>query len=71
MVMGMARSKEITFYQPYGRLGFLIAYVFLCEDHPDPPTNLELSDPYERSVRLSWVPGDSNHNPITGESRSN
>uniref|UniRef100_A0A8C4FF36 Neural cell adhesion molecule L1 n=1 Tax=Dicentrarchus labrax TaxID=13489 RepID=A0A8C4FF36_DICLA len=34
-------------------------------DRPEPPTNLELSDPYERSVRLSWVPGDSNHNPIT------
>uniref|UniRef100_A0A8C4FB81 Neural cell adhesion molecule L1 n=1 Tax=Dicentrarchus labrax TaxID=13489 RepID=A0A8C4FB81_DICLA len=36
-------------------------------DRPEPPTNLELSDPYERSVRLSWVPGDSNHNPITGK----
>uniref|UniRef100_A0A8D3DLU9 Neural cell adhesion molecule L1 n=1 Tax=Scophthalmus maximus TaxID=52904 RepID=A0A8D3DLU9_SCOMX len=36
-------------------------------DRPSPPTDLELSDPYERSVRLSWVPGDSNHNPITGE----
>ncbi|XP_071333017.1 neurofascin [Trachinotus anak] len=34
-------------------------------DRPDPPTNLELSNPYERSVRLSWVPGNSNHNPIT------
>uniref|UniRef100_A0A672J3U8 Neurofascin n=1 Tax=Salarias fasciatus TaxID=181472 RepID=A0A672J3U8_SALFA len=32
---------------------------------PSPPTNLELSDPYERTVRLSWVPGESNHNPIT------
>uniref|UniRef100_A0AAQ4P7Q1 Neurofascin n=1 Tax=Gasterosteus aculeatus aculeatus TaxID=481459 RepID=A0AAQ4P7Q1_GASAC len=34
-------------------------------DRPDPPTKLELSDPYERSVRLRWVPGESNHNPIT------
>ncbi|XP_054902290.1 neurofascin isoform X3 [Poeciliopsis prolifica] len=34
-------------------------------DRPNPPTDLELSDPYERSVRLSWVPGDSNHSPIT------
>uniref|UniRef100_A0A8D3A556 Neurofascin-like n=1 Tax=Scophthalmus maximus TaxID=52904 RepID=A0A8D3A556_SCOMX len=24
-------------------------------DRPSPPTDLELSDPYERSVRLSWV----------------
>ncbi|XP_047457331.1 neuronal cell adhesion molecule-like [Mugil cephalus] len=34
-------------------------------DRPNPPTDLQLSDPYERSVRLSWVPGDSNHSPIT------
>ncbi|XP_029689002.1 neurofascin isoform X2 [Takifugu rubripes] len=34
-------------------------------DRPDPPTDLELSEPHERSVRLSWVPGNSNHNPIT------
>ncbi|XP_077585794.1 neurofascin isoform X2 [Stigmatopora nigra] len=34
-------------------------------DYPEPPTKLELSDPYERSVRLSWVPGDSNFSPIT------
>ncbi|KAM6924468.1 neurofascin-like [Xenentodon cancila] len=34
-------------------------------DRPNPPTDLELSDPYERNVRLSWVPGDSNHSPIT------
>ncbi|KAF3697150.1 Neurofascin Precursor [Channa argus] len=34
-------------------------------DRPDPPTNLELSDPYERTVRLTWIPGDSNHSPIT------
>uniref|UniRef100_A0A3Q3FAY1 Neural cell adhesion molecule L1 n=1 Tax=Labrus bergylta TaxID=56723 RepID=A0A3Q3FAY1_9LABR len=34
---------------------------------PEPPTNLELSDPYERSVRLSWIPGASNHNPVTGQ----
>ncbi|XP_061759174.1 neurofascin-like [Nerophis ophidion] len=34
-------------------------------DYPDPPSKLELSDPYERSVRLSWVPGDSNFSPIT------
>ncbi|CAL8367376.1 unnamed protein product [Lota lota] len=34
-------------------------------DRPNPPTNLQLSDPHERSVRLSWVPGDSNHSPIT------
>ncbi|KAF7667434.1 hypothetical protein LDENG_00060350 [Lucifuga dentata] len=38
--------------------------LLMVMDRPDPPTNLELSDPYERSVRLSWTPGDSAHNPI-------
>uniref|UniRef100_A0A8C1JMH8 Neurofascin-like n=1 Tax=Cyprinus carpio TaxID=7962 RepID=A0A8C1JMH8_CYPCA len=33
-------------------------------DRPDPPSDLEISDPSERSVRLTWVPGLSNHNPI-------
>ncbi|KAM6977591.1 neurofascin [Aplochiton taeniatus] len=33
-------------------------------DRPEPPTKLELSDPFERSVRLTWTPGDSNHSPI-------
>ncbi|KAJ8371340.1 hypothetical protein SKAU_G00113680 [Synaphobranchus kaupii] len=33
-------------------------------DRPDPPTDLELSDPSERSVRLTWVPGGDNHSPI-------
>ncbi|KAJ8377688.1 hypothetical protein AAFF_G00254690 [Aldrovandia affinis] len=33
-------------------------------DRPDAPTDLELSDPTERSVRLTWVPGDDNHSPI-------
>ncbi|XP_061122312.1 neurofascin isoform X4 [Syngnathus typhle] len=34
-------------------------------DYPNAPSKLELSDPYERSVRLTWVPGDSNFSPIT------
>ncbi|XP_017343673.1 neurofascin isoform X1 [Ictalurus punctatus] len=33
-------------------------------DRPDPPTDLEVSDPSERSARLTWVPGLSNHSPI-------
>uniref|UniRef100_A0AAR2LDG4 Neural cell adhesion molecule L1 n=1 Tax=Pygocentrus nattereri TaxID=42514 RepID=A0AAR2LDG4_PYGNA len=33
-------------------------------DRPDPPTDLEVSDPSERSVRLTWVPGLSNHSPV-------
>ncbi|XP_066559316.1 neurofascin homolog (chicken) a isoform X2 [Amia ocellicauda] len=37
----------------------------LLADRPDPPGDLELSDPSERSVRLTWIPGDDNHSPIT------
>uniref|UniRef100_A0A3B4AIR3 Neurofascin n=1 Tax=Periophthalmus magnuspinnatus TaxID=409849 RepID=A0A3B4AIR3_9GOBI len=42
-----------------GNITLLLLY------RPDPPTDLQLSDPYERTVRLTWVPGDSNHSPIT------
>ncbi|XP_061113347.1 neurofascin-like isoform X2 [Conger conger] len=33
-------------------------------DRPNAPTDLELSDASERTIRLSWVPGDDNHSPI-------
>ncbi|XP_018427163.1 PREDICTED: neurofascin isoform X8 [Nanorana parkeri] len=35
-------------------------------DKPDPPMDLELTDLAERSVRLTWIPGDENNSPITG-----
>ncbi|XP_063811301.1 neurofascin isoform X10 [Pseudophryne corroboree] len=35
-------------------------------DKPDPPMDLELTDLAERSVRLTWIPGDDNNSPITG-----
>ncbi|XP_068170731.1 neurofascin homolog (chicken) a isoform X15 [Antennarius striatus] len=34
-------------------------------DRPDPPMDLELSDPAARSVRLTWIPGNDNGSPIT------
>ncbi|XP_075065155.1 neuronal cell adhesion molecule isoform X13 [Mixophyes fleayi] len=34
-------------------------------DRPDAPSDLELTDRLERSVQLSWVPGDDNNSPIT------
>uniref|UniRef100_A0A3B3Q9D2 Neural cell adhesion molecule L1 n=1 Tax=Paramormyrops kingsleyae TaxID=1676925 RepID=A0A3B3Q9D2_9TELE len=34
-------------------------------DRPDPPKDLELSDPSERSVRLTWIHGNDNNSPIT------
>ncbi|XP_043092873.1 neuronal cell adhesion molecule a isoform X9 [Puntigrus tetrazona] len=33
-------------------------------EQPDPPTDLELTDQRERSVRLTWTPGDENNSPI-------
>ncbi|XP_078424603.1 neuronal cell adhesion molecule a isoform X4 [Cetorhinus maximus] len=33
-------------------------------DHPDPPSDLELTNPQDRSVQLSWIPGEDNNSPI-------
>ncbi|XP_021330695.1 neuronal cell adhesion molecule a isoform X8 [Danio rerio] len=33
-------------------------------EQPDPPTDLELTDQRERSVRLTWTPGDEHNSPI-------
>ncbi|XP_074078564.1 neurofascin isoform X2 [Macrotis lagotis] len=40
------------------------AYLTVLE-RPDPPQDLELTDLEERSVRLTWIPGDDNNSPIT------
>ncbi|XP_061053571.1 neuronal cell adhesion molecule isoform X2 [Eubalaena glacialis] len=34
-------------------------------DVPSPPFDLELTDQLDRSVQLSWTPGDDNNSPIT------
>ncbi|XP_051885773.1 neuronal cell adhesion molecule a isoform X11 [Pristis pectinata] len=34
-------------------------------DRPDPPTDLELTNPRDRSVQLSWIPGEEHNSPIT------
>ncbi|XP_065097435.1 neurofascin homolog (chicken) a isoform X24 [Paramisgurnus dabryanus] len=34
-------------------------------DRPDPPQDLELSDPSARRVRLTWVHGNENNSPVT------
>ncbi|XP_036956825.1 neurofascin homolog (chicken) a isoform X12 [Acanthopagrus latus] len=34
-------------------------------DRPEPPMDLDLSDPAARSVRLTWIPGNDNRSPIT------
>ncbi|XP_063767211.1 neurofascin homolog (chicken) a isoform X10 [Eleginops maclovinus] len=34
-------------------------------DRPDPPMDLDLSDPAARSVRLTWIPGNEHRSPIT------
>ncbi|KAM4646131.1 neurofascin isoform 5-T5 [Amazona ochrocephala] len=40
------------------------AYLTVLE-RPDRPQDLELTDLAERSVRLTWIPGDDNNSPIT------
>ncbi|XP_057702435.1 neurofascin homolog (chicken) a isoform X9 [Corythoichthys intestinalis] len=35
------------------------------KDRPDPPMDLELSDPAARSVRLTWIPGNDHRSPVT------
>ncbi|XP_074706049.1 neurofascin isoform X15 [Strix aluco] len=37
----------------------------LPKERPDEPRDLELTDLAERSVRLTWIPGDDNNSPIT------
>ncbi|XP_054322826.1 neurofascin isoform X2 [Pongo pygmaeus] len=37
----------------------------LPKGRPDRPRDLELTDLAERSVRLTWIPGDANNSPIT------
>ncbi|XP_042689596.1 neurofascin isoform X3 [Centrocercus urophasianus] len=37
----------------------------LPKERPDRPRDLELSDLAERSVKLTWIPGDDNNSPIT------
>ncbi|KAM4748051.1 neuronal cell adhesion molecule isoform 12-T12 [Rhinophrynus dorsalis] len=39
--------------------------VLTVVDRPNRPFDLELTDHLERSVRLSWVPGEDNNSPIT------
>ncbi|XP_028603044.2 neuronal cell adhesion molecule isoform X3 [Podarcis muralis] len=34
-------------------------------DRPDPPFDLELTDHQERTVQLTWIPGNDNNSPIT------
>ncbi|XP_075862656.1 neuronal cell adhesion molecule isoform X12 [Microcebus murinus] len=34
-------------------------------DVPNPPFDLELTNPLDKSVQLSWTPGDDNNSPIT------
>ncbi|KAH0618869.1 hypothetical protein JD844_018392 [Phrynosoma platyrhinos] len=40
-------------------------HIFLPVARPERPRDLELTDLAERSVRLTWIPGDDNNSPIT------
>lgn len=46
--------------------GVIIYFVFVWfTARPNPPFDLELTGQLERSVELSWIPGDENNSPIT------
>uniref|UniRef100_A0A8C4ID10 Neural cell adhesion molecule L1 n=1 Tax=Dicentrarchus labrax TaxID=13489 RepID=A0A8C4ID10_DICLA len=34
-------------------------------NRPDPPIDLDLSDPAARSIRLTWIPGNDHRSPVT------
>jgi len=38
-------------------------------DKPDPATDLELTDQTERSVQLTWIPGDEHNSPTQRRNR--
>ncbi|XP_026055868.1 neural cell adhesion molecule L1-like isoform X2 [Carassius auratus] len=33
-------------------------------DRPDPPTQIQMTDPKDRNVTLSWTPGDDHNSPV-------
>ncbi|XP_039507782.1 neural cell adhesion molecule L1.2 isoform X2 [Pimephales promelas] len=33
-------------------------------DRPDPPTQIQMTEPKERSITLSWTPGDDHNSPV-------
>lgn len=44
----------------------IICFVFIWfTARPNPPFDLELTGQLERSIELSWIPGDENNSPIT------
>lgn len=45
--------------------GWLIMMCVWSTDVPNPPFDLELTDQLDKSVQLSWTPGDDNNSPIT------
>uniref|UniRef100_A0A4W6E646 Neurofascin homolog (chicken) a n=1 Tax=Lates calcarifer TaxID=8187 RepID=A0A4W6E646_LATCA len=48
-------SARLTIITPLNHLKY----------RPDPPMDLDLSDPAARSVRLTWIPGNDHRSPIT------
>ncbi|KAM3839456.1 neurofascin isoform 1-T1 [Vipera latastei] len=42
-----------------------ILHIVLLVARPERPRDLELTDLAEKSVRLTWIPGDDNNSPIT------
>uniref|UniRef100_A0A8D0BL83 Neurofascin n=1 Tax=Salvator merianae TaxID=96440 RepID=A0A8D0BL83_SALMN len=57
-----ARAHLTVLVNPTGPY---LSYILLPAARPERPRDLELTDLNERSVRLTWIPGDDNNSPIT------
>ncbi|KAJ0057684.1 hypothetical protein NL108_011783, partial [Boleophthalmus pectinirostris] len=44
-------------------LGHLLMFSAVFTERPDPPTDLEMTGQKERSVELTWTPGDEHNSP--------
>lgn len=46
------------------QLLYLSPVLYPSAEQPDPPADLELTDPGARSVQLTWIPGAEHNSPI-------
>uniref|UniRef100_A0AAX7TR19 Neural cell adhesion molecule L1 n=1 Tax=Astatotilapia calliptera TaxID=8154 RepID=A0AAX7TR19_ASTCA len=69
----ISENKEDHFGN-HERMIMLVSHLFIGvgneelvgkDDRPDPPILLQISDPKDRTVTLSWTPGDDHNGPVT------
>ncbi len=67
----VGQIQEITFenHRCLGFTSILPPELFVnphSPDRPDPPTQIQMTEPKDRSVTLSWTPGDDHNSPVLG-----